>query len=225
VELAGELGDQAHGLQLSREVARWLCRLMCYDDVVRVADLKSRRARFARIRETVRLKPGELIYVQDFLKPRAEEIASIMPPWLAMTFLAVTRNSVFAKHGRPLKLKAHTVSGYVSLRMLAGMKWLRPHSHRFAEESANVETWLSAVKKAARQDYRMGVEMAGLARLIKGYGPTHCRSQENFRAILERWDALQAPDDLKRLKDAALAEEKGRALARELAAFAGQGAA
>lgn len=205
-------GDYA----LSREVARWLVRLMCYDDVARVADLKTRRDRFERIRAAVKAGPEDMVRIEDFLKPRAEEIAGLMPPWLARPFRAVTAGGTLDRHGRPLRLKVHTVSGFLTLRLIAWLKWMRPYSVRFASEDRMVETWLSAVRKAAAKDYALAVEMAGLARLIKGYGPTHCQSQENFNTILERWESMPTAADLKRLKDAALAEEKGRALAREL---------
>ena len=40
--------------RLTRETARFLALWMSYEDIVRVADLKSRRSRLARVRDDVR---------------------------------------------------------------------------------------------------------------------------------------------------------------------------
>ena len=45
-----------HGFALTRETARFLALWMAFDDVVRVADLKCRASRFARVRREVRAR-------------------------------------------------------------------------------------------------------------------------------------------------------------------------
>jgi indolepyruvate ferredoxin oxidoreductase beta subunit len=68
------------------------------------------------------------------------------------------------------------------------------------------------------------VELARAQRLIKGYGETHERGWRNFTTLLSRLDALETradgPDVMARLQEAALADEEGQTLARELAALA-----
>ncbi len=64
--------------------------------------------------------------------------------------------------------------------------------------------------------------------LVKGYGETHERGWRNFSLLLDRLDVLAARSDgatlLARLQAAALADDEGRALARELAAQAQEAA-
>jgi len=54
---------------LARETARYLALWMSYEDVIRVADLKTRCERRERIRSEVRAKPTDIVRVVDFLKP------------------------------------------------------------------------------------------------------------------------------------------------------------
>ena len=61
--------------------AKYLANAMAYDDVIGVADLKTRSARFARI--SSEMNAGDApIYFTEFMHPRAEEIAGLMPAGL-----------------------------------------------------------------------------------------------------------------------------------------------
>jgi indolepyruvate ferredoxin oxidoreductase, beta subunit len=65
------------------------------------------------------------------------------------------------------------------------------------------------------------VELARAQRLVKGYGETPQRGWRNFCALVDRIDELAQRKDgaevFVRLQTAALADEEGEALARELA--------
>jgi len=69
------------------------------------------------------------------------------------------------------------------------------------------------------------VELAKAQRLIKGYGDTHERGWRSFCTLVEQLERLRTRTDgaqrLARLQEAALADEEGTALAREVAALAG----
>src|SRR5204863_3698572 len=65
--------------QLTAEVARQLALWMSYEDIIRVADLKTRATRFERVRKEVGAKAGEPVVVIDYLKPGVEEFASLLP--------------------------------------------------------------------------------------------------------------------------------------------------
>jgi indolepyruvate ferredoxin oxidoreductase beta subunit len=64
------------------------------------------------------------------------------------------------------------------------------------------------------------VELAKAQRLVKGYGETYERGWRNFSTLLEQVDLLAARSDggtvLARLIEAALADEEGIALRREI---------
>jgi indolepyruvate ferredoxin oxidoreductase beta subunit len=67
------------------------------------------------------------------------------------------------------------------------------------------------------------VELARAQRLIKGYGETHERGWHSFTALVAQLNVLAVRADgaavLARLQEAALADEEGTALTKELAAI------
>jgi len=66
------------------------------------------------------------------------------------------------------------------------------------------------------------VEIARCQRLVKGYGDTHARGWTNFQRLMQEVDRLAAKPDaaprLAALREAALADETGQALAKALEA-------
>jgi indolepyruvate ferredoxin oxidoreductase, beta subunit len=66
----------AQGWELTRQAAKYIANAMAYDDVIRVADEKTRAARFARIRKP-RWAAGDVMQLTDYTHPRGEEIVSI----------------------------------------------------------------------------------------------------------------------------------------------------
>ena len=211
---------------LLRETARYLALWMAYEDVIRVAQLKSRPERLAGIRAEIGAKPDEPVHVREFFKPGLAELAAILPPRLgaALSGWAERRGIVDRLH-LPLRLRSTTVTGHLLLRLLAAMKPWRRRSHRFAEEQQRIERWLEAVMRAAAFDTALAFEIAQCGRLVKGYGDTHKRGLGNFTAImtalvepaLARRDRSAAAA-VKRARDAALADPDGNALLRALAA-------
>src|SRR5690606_3045756 len=72
---------------VTQETARYLALWMSYEDVIRVADLKTRAERRDRVRQEVRAKDTDIIRVAEFLKPGVEELCSILPPALGRPLL------------------------------------------------------------------------------------------------------------------------------------------
>jgi len=79
LQRVGSLGNDADPA-LVGEVGRQLALWMSYEDIIRVADLKTRRSRFARVRKEVAAKDDEPVVVIDYLKPGVEEVASLLSP-------------------------------------------------------------------------------------------------------------------------------------------------
>ena len=46
------------------------------------------------------------------------------------------------------RLRTDSVTGFVALRALAGLRWLRRHGARYAQEQALIERWLAAIGTA-----------------------------------------------------------------------------
>jgi indolepyruvate ferredoxin oxidoreductase beta subunit len=176
-----EAGGEPGGWQLTQEASRLLALWMSYEDVIRVADLKTRASRFARVRKEAAAKDGQPVVVTDYLKPSANEIADILPP----AWAARLRGNAGA--GRAVKLRTSDVSGFLAMRLTAALKPLRRRSSRFIEEQALIERWLGAIKRLgfAVLDAELALEIVQCARLVRGYGETWRKSREAFVKILD----------------------------------------
>jgi indolepyruvate ferredoxin oxidoreductase beta subunit len=206
--------------KLAAEVARHLALWMAYEDIIRVADLKTRASRFERVRKEVGAKQGEPVVVIDFLKPGVEEFASVLPG-----FLGRRLHSWAERHGKldaynvGMHIKTSGVFGYLLVRSLAWLRPWRPMSYRYGEEQQLIERWLGLVAEAAGRDKTLALEVAECARLIKGYGETHRRGKANFLAIVDALvenpatasPAAQAAA-IRKAREAALADPEGKAL-------------
>ena len=210
-----EAGGEPGGWQLTREAARLLALWMSYEDVIRVADLKTRASRFARVRQEAAAKDGQIVVVTDYLKPSASEIADILPPaWAGR----LRKN---AGPGRAVKLPTSAVSGFLAMRLMAALKPLRRRSSRFAEEQALIERWLGAIKRLgfAALDAELALEIVHCARLVRGYGETWRKSRaafvkildelvENEQAVAKGADALKLA--IRKAREAALVYEEAK---------------
>lgn len=216
-------GGGPGGYRLTNETARHLALWMSYEDIVRVADLKSRATRFARVRAETGAKPDQPIIVTEFLKPGVEEFCSILPPSLARPILAWARRRGRSFHVG-IHVRTNTIAGFLTMRALARLRALRRRSSRFLDEQTLIERWLGAIRSAAAHDLSLALEIAECARLIKGYGDTHRRGTENFNAIFAALVDGRAdmPADaraaaIRACRQAALADPEGQTLAKSLA--------
>jgi indolepyruvate ferredoxin oxidoreductase beta subunit len=208
---------------LAADCARYLALWMSYEDVVRVADLKSRRARLERVRSEAGARPDEPLHLTEFLKPGTEELAGVLPGFLAAPLRRWGLRGGRDRLSRAVQLRTSSVSGFLALRLLAALRAWRPHSTRFAAEQAEIDRWLDRVRAAAARSLPLAREIAECARLLKGYGTTHARGRAQFDRIL---GALAAGEGvrsageqaaaIRQAREAALAEPTGRALAQAL---------
>ena len=206
--------------RLATETARHLALWMAYEDIIRVADLKTRASRFERVRREVGAKDGEPVVVIDYLKPGIEEFASLLPVFLGGRLVdwAQSRGKLDA-YNVGMHVKTSGVFGFLLVRSLAWLKPWRPHSYRYAEEQRLIERWLARVKNAVARDVALALEVAECARLIKGYGETHRRGKANFLAIMDALvdnsatpDPAQQAQAIRKAREAALADPEGKAL-------------
>ncbi len=203
----------------TREMARWLALWMAFDDIVRVADLKSRASRWQRVVGEVKAKDDDLLKVYDHFKPGVPEFAALLPASLAHKLTAWDRRRTLkgkTPWALPLKVGTHSIIGMLSLRTLASLKWLRVRGSRYATEQSMIEQWLQGVVQGTQRHWQLGHEIALCGRLIKGYGSTNERGKENLLHVLNHLaqgtDAAQAANAVKAARTAALADDAGKAL-------------
>ncbi|MFZ1867724.1 MAG: indolepyruvate oxidoreductase subunit beta family protein [Steroidobacteraceae bacterium] len=206
---------------LTAAVARGLALWMTFEDTIRVADLKTRAARFARVRAEVRAAPQQLFGITEFMKPRVAEIAGTLPAAIGAWVLRSPRVSRgLGRLTGSRRIRSNTIGGFLLLHALGGLKRWRRGTLRYVEENGRIEDWLGRIERLAPAHYDLAVELARAQRLIKGYGETHERGWKSFTALLSRLETLAQRADgaavLARLHEAALADEDGEALAKEL---------
>lgn len=209
---ADPAGTQGHAT--TREMARWLALWMAFDDIVRVAGLKARSARWQRVRGEVKAGDDDLLKVYDHFKPGIPEFAGMLPRALADKLLAWDRRRT-TPWALPLQVGTHSVTGMLALRTLASLRWLRVRGSRYALEQEMIGKWLDGVVQATRRDWRLGHEIALCGRLIKGYGSTNERGKENLLHVLEHLaggPAEAAAQAIAAARAAALADDAGKAL-------------
>jgi indolepyruvate ferredoxin oxidoreductase beta subunit len=211
--------DGAHGHVTTREMARWLALWMAFDDIVRVADLKSRASRWTRVQGEVKAGSDDLLKVYDHFKPGVPEFAALLPTALAGKLVAWDRKRALrgkAAWAMPLKIGTHSVFGMLALRTLASLKWLRVRGSRYRVEQQMIEDWLQGVVQGTQRDWQLGHEIALCGRLIKGYGATNERGKENLLHVLHHLALGGLPADAARAvraaREAALADDAGKAL-------------
>ena len=210
--------------KLAATVARHLATWMSYEDIIRVADLKTRASRFQRIRNDVGAKSGEPVVVIDFLKPGVEEFASVLPHFLGKRLVDwAERRGKLDAYNVGMHIRTSGLPGYLLVRSLAWLRPLRPISYRYREEQALIERWLALVAEAAKRDAALAWEVAECARLIKGYGETHRRGRGNFLAIADALienpptaSPLEQAQAIRKAREAALADPEGKALGATL---------
>lgn len=182
-----ESGGADRGWKLTIEASRFLALRMTYEDVIRVADLKSRKDRFATLRRESRAKDSEPMRITEFFKPGPEEICAILPRRLGDMFLeALRKRDLERKFHVGIHLRSDTIFGYLALRFLARMRVVRRRSWRFAYEEALTGRWFAAVKSAARVNYDFALEVAESADLVKGYSDTYRRGVRNFTLLFDK---------------------------------------
>jgi indolepyruvate ferredoxin oxidoreductase beta subunit len=202
----------------TREAAKHLANAMSYDDVIRVADLKTRGTRFARIRDEMGVGEGQVMQVTEFMHPRAEEVAGMLPRRMGERISASPRRMARLDRwfGRGRRLRTNSIPAFLVLWLLGGMKRYRLRTLRHAQEVAHMEAWLATATGYLGRNDDLAVEILRCRRLIKGYSDTHARGLSKYDRVLAGIalvaDRPDAADWARRLREAALADEAGKAL-------------
>ena len=171
--------------ELTRQTGRYLALWMSYEDVIRVAQLKTRPGRMARVRAEAGAEPDQIVRVTEYLKPGIEELCALLPPMLARRILKwAGKNRRMERLHFGVRVKSTTISGFARLWLMAKLRPFRRLGYRYEQEQTMIEEWLEIVRRSAVLDGRMAVEVAECARLIRGYGDTHRTGVGHYRRIV-----------------------------------------
>lgn len=204
------------------EAARWIAVAMSYDDVIRVAELKTRAERAARLRAEVGAGTDDVVGAEEYFHPRLEELTGLLPRRWADRLDASLRLKAWLapRLDRGRRVRTHTLRGHLQLRAVSALRRWRRGNRRHAEERAHLEAWLAAVEQALSEDRALATELLRCRRLVKGYSDTHARGTGRFDTLIRAAARLrgqpQAATTLASLREAALRDAEGRALDDQL---------
>ncbi|MEE9333339.1 MAG: indolepyruvate oxidoreductase subunit beta family protein [Granulosicoccaceae bacterium] len=206
------------GNTLAIQAAKYIANAMCYDDIIRVADLKTRSTRQARLRSEQDIPDGEIVNVMEYFHPRAQEVCGTLPAkfgaWIELHPRWFSLLDRVTNKGR--RIRTDGIRGFGLLWVIAALKPRRRNTLRHQYESAHLNNLLKLARLAAVTDSNLAAEIFQCQRLIKGYSDTHVRAQSKFTKVMSALTDLtgrqDAADWLERLRQAALADEEGAAL-------------
>lgn len=198
---------------LTREVTRQLALQMCYEDTIRVADLKTRADRYDSIRAQINADPDQPVRVHEYFHPRYEEFCDTLPSFLGGP---LSRSGLARKALSPLFRKGRTISttgiaGFLLLHMIAKMRGIRRATYRYKQQRKFINDWLDRVSAAAVDDYDYGLAVARCIEIVKGYGDTYERGMSRYLATVDAVSGGKNAAAVRNLHTAALVDEDGRA--------------
>ncbi len=214
VEADRDNSGEQRDFAVSAEVARLLALQMCYEDTLRVAELKTAKSRFVRIREHLNASAGQLAYVTEYFHPRLEEFCDTLPASLGRRLVESARARRWLA---PLFRKGRLVStnkfgGFLMLSIMARCKRWRRGTYRYAMQSMMIGDWLNRVRVTLGEDYDAALAIAACIEIVRGYGDTWERGHTRYQAIIAAAGRAKAGTQAtitRQLLAAALADEDG----------------
>ncbi len=218
LDLDKRIDGGSRSFLLTVDAAKYIANAMAYDDVVRVADLKTRAARFARVRREMDADPAQVLHMTEFMHPRMDEVCGTLPAglgrWIEARPGLMRRLDGIVNRGR--RVRTDGLFWFLVLYTVGGLRRWRRAMLRHKVEQAHLEDWLATVRRVAEQDYDLAVEVLRCRRLVKGYSDTHARGRSKFATVMGALALVEgrpdAADWLRRLRELALKDEGGAAL-------------
>jgi len=207
-----------HNYKLTMAAAKTVANAMCYDDIVRVADLKIRFSREQRVRREQQLNDVAMLQVTEYFHPRADEISATLPAavgaWLQRSPRAFKLLDKLVNRGR--RIRSDRLGGFLALWLVSQIKPFRRKLLRHRQETAHINRLTARAMQALTTNYALAVEILNCQRLVKGYSDTHARGHSKLDRIFSALDTISRIDDaavkLRELREVALADEAGDAL-------------
>jgi indolepyruvate ferredoxin oxidoreductase beta subunit len=180
------------GAHLTRTYARHTANLMTYEDLVRVASLKSDPRRFDRIEAHHGVKAGQSYRLREHFRPELEELYGILPARLVHRFRPPSKEdsataSNASRRKLSVRLKTTSLVGMVFLKGIAALKRLRPYSWRRWKEEQLLVAYNDQVMEFLEKSYDLACVVARAGELIRGYGGTRRRTEQLLHSYLNEF--------------------------------------
>ncbi|MBS0247053.1 MAG: indolepyruvate oxidoreductase subunit beta family protein [Proteobacteria bacterium] len=211
-------GGETKNFLFTVTAAKYLANAMAYDDVIRVADLKTRSTRRARVEKEIGLAQDQVLQTTEFMHPRIEELMGMLPDGFARRL--EKRSGLVrwldARVNKGRRLRTYSLVPFLMLYVVGGLRALRRRSYRHAIEVDHRDRWLTAATGALAKNYQLGVEILQCRRLVKGYSDTHARGLSKFDKVMAAIalveDRNDAADWARRLRESAIKDAAGMEL-------------
>lgn len=214
--LSGDRPDKNYAFSV--EAAKYLANALVYDDIIRVADLKTRSAREERLRVEQGVREQNVVQVTEYFHPRMQEVCGTLPARLGRWIEA--RPKLFAWLDRRVdkgrRIRTDSLTGWLSLWLVSSLRPWRRSLLRHHVEMDHLQAWFDLALEQRERDYELGIEILKCRRLIKGYSDTHIRGHSKYSRVISGLKLIEGREDaadwLRRLREAALLDENGDAL-------------
>lgn len=197
--------------------ARFGALWLAYEDIPRVAQLKTREDRFARVLREHGVTSRQAVVITEYMAPDTEQLLGMLPVPLARGLQRLGRRlwKDFDTRAYPICVQSSSVSGYWTLRLLAALRRWRQRSLRFAEEMHRFDAWLATIRQQHRQSPLRGQLAAEAGRVVKGYGRVRGLALKDLVGFLEEGLSLVAEIEAAGADAAGAGQEALKILAAE----------
>ncbi len=218
IKLDAEAGGESREFAFCTTAAKYLANAMAYDDVIRVADVKTRAGRMDAIKAEINATSNHLVKLTEHTHPGATEVVSLLPArlgkWVAARQRLMRLVDRIVNRGR--HIRTDRIGGFLSLYLTAGQRRWRRSLLRHETEQEHIGSWLSSAEKHLGTNYGLAVEIIRARRLIMGYSDTHARGLSKFDRVMAGIALVETRDDAAewagRLIEAALKDANGETL-------------
>jgi indolepyruvate ferredoxin oxidoreductase beta subunit len=172
------IGETEEFKELIREFAKVLAVRMMYEDIIRVAENKTSKERFERIKRLYRIQNTDVYWVRDFFRPELDEIYGILPDSLGKVL-----DRMLSRHRISLKTEISTnhILGFLLLKGMSKMRFLRRRSFRYKRENTLIEKYVEHVKRCLIHGRASALLSAKGGAVIRGYGDVR-------KEMIRRWE-------------------------------------
>lgn len=179
------LDSKAKNYQLTQQAGRYLATAMAYDDLIFVADEKTKKSRQTAVYKQVGASQEEIVNTLDYLRPGYEEIIGFLPvKWGKRLENSEKWRQRYDKYfNKDRRMYSTGLFNFLLLYFIGGLRGWRLKTLRHHHEMDTIYRWIENITTASTVNYDLAVAIANSYRLKKGYSDTYHRGHSKFTMI------------------------------------------